>query len=129
MPSIIWLGSGAVTKVAGVNQDVALFGLGRFALLYQLRGGLKAVALTDIVQVTLLVMGGLIVAFLTLGEIGGGEGVVAGFSRLVERAPDHFHMILEKDDPHYMDLPGLSVLRSEEHTSELQSLMRISYAV
>ena len=25
-------------------------------------------------------------------------------------APDHFHMILKKGDPHYMDLPGLSVL-------------------
>ena len=25
-------------------------------------------------------------------------------------APDHFHMILNKGDPHYIDLPGLSVL-------------------
>jgi SSS family solute:Na+ symporter len=110
LTSIIWLGSIAVTQVAGVNQDVALVVLGVFALLYQLRGGLKAVALTDIVQVALLVMGGLIIAFLTLGKIGGEGGVVAGFSRLVEVAPDHFHMILAKGDPHYMDLPGLSVL-------------------
>ncbi|QDC39526.1 sodium:solute symporter family transporter [Sphingobium fuliginis] len=110
LTSIIWLGSVAVMKVAGVNQDVALVALGVFALLYQLRGGLKAVALTDIVQVTLLVLGGLVIAVLTLGEIGGGAGVIAGFSRLVERAPDHFHMILQKGDPHYMDLPGLSVL-------------------
>src|SRR3546814_7709358 len=28
-----------------------------------------------------------------------------------------------------MQFPGLKVVRSEEHTSELQSLMRISYAV
>ncbi|HUD31313.1 MAG TPA: sodium/sugar symporter [Novosphingobium sp.] len=110
LTSIIWLGSIAVTQVAGVNQDVALVVLGVFALLYQLKGGLKAVALTDIVQVTLLVMGGLIIAFLTLGKIGGEGGVLAGFSRLVEVAPDHFHMILEKGDPHYMDLPGISVL-------------------
>jgi SSS family solute:Na+ symporter len=72
LTSIIWLGSIAVTQVAGVNQDVALVGLGAFALLYQIRGGLKAVALTDIVQVTLLVLGGLIVAYLTLSKIGGG---------------------------------------------------------
>ena len=52
--------------------------LGAFALLYQLRGGLKAVALTDIVQVTLLVLGGLlVVAYLTLTQIGGGAGVLA----------------------------------------------------
>ena len=40
LTSILWLGSIAVTEVAGINQDVALFGLGAFALVYQLRGGL-----------------------------------------------------------------------------------------
>lgn len=110
LTSIIWLGSIAVAKVAGVNQDLALAGLGAFALLYQLRGGLKAVALTDIVQVTLLVLGGFVIAALTLGELGQGAGIVAGFARLTAEAPDHFHMILEKGDPHYADLPGLSVL-------------------
>lgn len=110
LTSIIWLGSIAVTKVAGVDQDLALVMLGAFALLYQLKGGLKAVALTDIVQVTLLVAGGLIVAGLTLGEIGGEAGIVGGFRRLVTELPDHFDMILAPSSPHYMDLPGLSVL-------------------
>ncbi|WP_019832606.1 sodium/sugar symporter [Sphingomonas sp. PR090111-T3T-6A] len=109
LTSIIWLGSIAVTKVAGVDQTIALIGLGTFALLYQIRGGLKAVALTDIVQVTLLVMGGLIIAWLTLGKIGAGD-VFAGWNKLVTTIPDHFHMILKKGDPHYTDLPGLSVL-------------------
>lgn len=109
LTSIIWLGSIAVNKVAGVDQSVALIILGAFALLYQIRGGLKAVALTDIVQVTLLVLGGLVVAYLTLTKIGGGD-VFSGWHKLVASAPDHFHMILKKGDPHYIDLPGLSVL-------------------
>ncbi|MEQ7873119.1 sodium/solute symporter [Sphingomonas sp. ASV193] len=109
LTSIIWLGSIAVNKVAGIDQDVALVLLGAFALLYQLRGGLKAVALTDIVQVTLLVLGGLVVAYLTLTRIGGGD-LGAGWHKLVAAAPEHFHMILAKGDPHYVDLPGLSVL-------------------
>src|SRR3954449_10977333 len=109
LTSIIWLGSIAVTKVAGIDQNIALVILGAFALLYQLRGGLKAVALTDIVQVTLLVLGGLVVAYLTLTQIGGGD-LFGGFHKLVATAPDHFHMILQKGDPHYIDLPGLSVL-------------------
>src|SRR3954471_3807901 len=88
LTSIIWLGSIAVTQVAGVNQDVALVMLGAFALLYQLKGGLKAVALTDIVQVTLLVLGGLVVAFLTLDKIGAGAGIAAGFGKLLHQAPD-----------------------------------------
>jgi SSS family solute:Na+ symporter len=110
LTSIIWLGSIAVTKVAGVDQTTALVALGLFALLYQLWGGLRAVAMTDIVQVTLLVLGGLLVSGLTLNEIGNGAGVVAGFSTLLERAPDHFHMILTEASPYYKDLPGLSVL-------------------
>jgi len=48
LTSILWLGSIAMAKVAGVNQDMALVGLGLFALVYQLRGGLRAVAMTDI---------------------------------------------------------------------------------
>ena len=110
LTSIIWLGSIAVNKVAGVDQNVALIVLGAFALLYQLYGGLKAVALTDIVQVTLLVMGGLIISYLTLNEISGGQGVMAGFSILTERVPGHFDMILTPDHPFYKDLPGIAVL-------------------
>lgn len=110
LTSIMWLGSIAVAKVTGMNQDIALAGLGMFALLYQLRGGLKAVALTDIVQVTLLVMGGLIVSAMTLNKISGGEGILAGFAVLSERVPDHFDMILTRDNPFYKDLPGISVL-------------------
>ena len=109
LTSIIWLGSIAVNKVAGIDQNVALIMLGAFALLYQIRGGLKAVALTDIVQVTLLVLGGLVVAYLTLTKIGNGD-LFNGFHQLVRTSPGHFHMILQKDDPHYIDLPGLSVL-------------------
>ncbi|MBB5712250.1 sodium/sugar symporter [Sphingomonas xinjiangensis] len=110
LTSIIWLGSIAVNKVAGVDQDAALIALGAFALLYQLYGGLKAVALTDIVQVTLLVLGGLVISYLTLNEISGGQGVIAGFGVLTDRVPGHFDMILSSDHPFYKDLPGISVL-------------------
>ncbi len=110
LTSIIWLGSIAVTQVAGVDQDIALFGLGTFALIYQLRGGLKAVALTDIVQVTLLVFGGLVISYLTLDKIGGDAGILGGFTRLTTELPGKFDMILTPDNPFYKDLPGLSVL-------------------
>ncbi len=110
LTSILWLGSVAVAQVAGVNQDAALIGLGLFALLYQIRGGLKAVALTDIVQVTLLVLGGLMVTGLTLAKIGGDGGIVGGFVELTRRVPGHFDMILSPDNPHYKELPGVAVL-------------------
>ena len=110
LTSILWLGSIAVSQVAGFDQTVALVLLGAFALVYQLYGGLKAVALTDIVQVALLVLGGLLVAGITLGEIGGEAGITGGFKALWAAHPEHFEMILSEDNPFYKDLPGLSVL-------------------
>jgi len=108
--SILWLGAIAVSQVTGMDQMLAVVLIGVFALLYQLYGGLKAVALTDIVQVTLLVLGGLLVAGLTLNQLGEGAGIAAGFHRLWQAEPGHFEMILDKDNPFYKDLPGLSVL-------------------
>ncbi len=110
LTSIIWLGSLAVNRVTGLGQIWALAALGAFALLYQFWGGLKAVALTDIVQVTLLVAGGLVISFLTLHRIGAGHGALAGFRRLVESHPEHFHMVIRRDSAFYKDLPGVSVL-------------------
>lgn len=110
LTSILWLGSIAVSQITGMDQLLALSLLGAFALLYQLYGGLKAVALTDIVQVSLLVLGGLLVAALTLGRIGEGAGIVAGFQKLWHAHPEHFQMILGKDNPYYKDLPGIGVL-------------------
>jgi SSS family solute:Na+ symporter len=110
LTSILWLGAIAVSGVTGMDRMLALSLLGLFALAYQLYGGLKAVALTDIVQVSLLVLGGLLVAGLTLAQIGEGAGIVAGFQKLREIHPEHFHMILGTDNPFYKDLPGLSVL-------------------
>ena len=110
LTSIMWLGSLAVAQVTGMDQMLALVLLGVFALAYKLYGGLKAVALTDIEHVSLLVLGGLLVSALTLGKIGDGAGVVAGFNKLWQQHPEHFQMILSKDNPFYKDLPGLSVL-------------------
>ena len=98
---------GLAQVVGGEDDGAALLGL--FALAYQLYGGLKAVALTDIVQVTLLVMGGLLVTGITLSHIGGGS-IAGGFTQLWNAHPEHFEMILSKDNPFYKDLPGISVL-------------------
>jgi SSS family solute:Na+ symporter len=40
----------------------------------------------------------------------GGEGVLNGMNHLMTKAPDHFHMILGKENPNYPSLPGLAVL-------------------
>jgi solute:Na+ symporter, SSS family len=110
LTSILWLGATAVHTVTGVELQTALVALGVFAGAYALYGGLKAVALTDIVQVSLLVLGGLVISYIALNIISGHTGVVAGFHELTTRYPEKFHMILRPDNPSYKNLPGLSVL-------------------
>ena len=110
LTSILWLGALAINTVAGVDLTMGLVALGVFAVAYSLYGGLRAVALTDIIQVILLVMGGLMISWILLDQVGNGTGVLGGFNALTQQAPDKFHMILQEGHPHYMSLPGLSVL-------------------
>lgn len=110
LTSILWLGALAVNTVTGLDLTLSLIALGSFATAYSLYGGLKAVALTDIIQVTLLVLGGILIAVISLNEVSGGQGVVAGFGTLLEKTPERFDLIFAKDSPHYVNLPGLSVL-------------------
>lgn len=110
LTSILWLGALAIETVAGVDLMYGLVFLGVFAIGYSLYGGLKAVAFTDIIQVVLLVLGGLLIAWIMLDKVSDGEGVIAGFKLLMDTAPEKFDMILSPDNPHYVSLPGLSVL-------------------
>lgn len=109
LTSILWLGATAVHTVTGMDTDLALLLIGLFAGGYALYGGLKAVALTDIVQVTLLICGGLLISYIALDKVGDGS-ITAGFLRLTTEFPEKFDMVLSPDSPHYKDLPGLSVL-------------------
>lgn len=110
LTSILWLGALAINTITGLDLNYAIVLLAAFAAAYSLYGGLKAVALTDIIQVVLLVFGGLLIAYISMNEISGGKGAWVGFSMVLEQVPEKFDMVLAKDSPHYMSLPGISVL-------------------
>jgi len=110
LTAILWLGSLAIHTVTGLEISYALCLLGAFSAAYSLYGGLKAVALTDIIQVVLLILGGLMIAYVSLDQISDGAGVVSGFAILLDQIPEKFDLILSKDSPHYANLPGISVL-------------------
>ena len=110
LTAVLWLGALAINTIAGVDMVYGMMFLGLFSLAYSLYGGLKAVALTDIIQVVLLVIGGLFLSYTALNLISDGNGAIQGFVDLTNKLPEKFDMILSKDNPHYMDLPGISVL-------------------
>lgn len=110
LTAILWLGALAINTITGIDIVYDMVFLGLFSLAYSLYGGLKAVAFTDIIQVVLLVFGGLFLSYMALDLIGEGEGIIAGFGNLMTQAPDKFDMILSPESEHYVYLPGLSVL-------------------
>lgn len=110
LTSILWLGALAINTVTGIDIVFGMVLIGSFSVAYSLYGGLKAVAFTDIIQVVVLVFGGLILSYICLNLISEQGGMLAGFSMLLEKAPAKFDMILAKDHPHYISLPGISVL-------------------
>ncbi|MEC3907828.1 sodium/sugar symporter [Tamlana sp. 2201CG12-4] len=110
LASVLYLGGLAIETIMGVDMIYAIVGLALFAAAYSLYGGLSAVAWTDVIQVVFLVLGGLVTTYLALNTVSGGEGMLAGFSKVVEAAPEKFHMILEETNDNYINLPGIWVL-------------------
>lgn len=110
LTSILYLGALTIEKVIGVPLVYGVVGLALFSVVYSIKGGLKAVALTDVIQVIFLVIGGLITTFIAIDRLGDGAGVMQGFTNLYAKTEDKFHLILDPSHPGYMDLPGLSVI-------------------
>lgn len=113
LTSIIYLGAIAITSISTISFEWCIVGLSVFAIVVTL-GGMKVIGYTDVIQVAVLLLGGLVTAYLSLTllskEFGYGNDVFKGLSLLKEKADTHLHMIFDKDHVYYKDLPGLSVL-------------------
>ncbi|MFI0490910.1 sodium/sugar symporter [Flavobacterium sp.] len=119
LTSILYLGAVAINGLAGGEYlHVIMIGLALFALLISL-GGMKVVAYTDVIQVAVLIIGGLVTSYIaltTVGErFGVGSDAIAGFKVLMHEAPEHFKMIIPKptatssqnDINKYLTFPGM----------------------
>jgi len=112
LTSILYLGALAVNSISGVNFWVCMMGLGTFAVIITL-GGMKVIGFTDVIQVFFLILGGLVTTYIAINLVSthfGHQGVFSGLKIMMNQANDHFHMILKRDNPNYMDLPGMTVL-------------------
>lgn len=110
LTSVLYLGALSMNTILGIDLMTGIVGLAAFSAIYTIYGGLKSVAWTDVVQVTFLVIGGLITTYLALDAYGQGSGPLTGFADLVRDVPGHFEMILDQSHEYYNDLPGISVL-------------------
>ncbi len=114
LTSVLFLGAKALDTIIGDGTGANLLwfviGLALFAAAYSLWGGLSAVAWTDIIQVSLLVIGGIITTVIALNHVTPEGGIGRGLSYIYNEAGDKFHMILKRDNPQFINLPGIAVL-------------------
>ncbi len=112
LTSILYLGALAIHAISGLPLYLCMIFLAIFAVIITL-GGMKVIGYTDVIQVFFLIVGGLATTYLALtlvSEKFGTTGVFNGLKLLTDKANDHFHMILKKDNPNFISLPGLTVL-------------------
>ena len=112
LTSILYLGAIAASTVSGINLNVCMYAMAFFAVIITL-GGMKVIGYTDVIQVFFLILGGLATTYLAVNLVSkhyGTTGVFNGLHLMYTQANDHFHMILKRDNPSYIDLPGMTVL-------------------
>ncbi|MFM1755555.1 MAG: hypothetical protein RL621_459 [Bacteroidota bacterium] len=122
LTSILYLGAIAINNLTGgAHFHLIMIGLAVFALFITL-GGMKVIGYTDVIQVLVLTIGGLITSYIALTVVaekfGYGNNALAGLQHLVKAAPDHFDMIFDKPTANstqkqiedYSSLPGIAMM-------------------
>lgn len=120
LTSILYLGAVAINGITGGGYlHVIMIGLSIFALIISL-GGMKVIGYTDVIQVAVLIIGGLVTTYIALTVVGEkfgfGSDAIAGFKVLMHNAPEHFKMIIPKPTASstqnevnkYLTFPGLA---------------------
>ncbi len=114
LTTVIFLGAKALDTIWGTGDGsllvICLIGLALIAAAYSLYGGLSAVAWTDVIQVALLVLGGLVTTLIALHHVTPEGGILNGLVHIYDVADDKFHMILDRSNPEFQNLPGIAVL-------------------
>ena len=108
---VLYTGSLAIHSVFGLPLVWGLVILCVVGGGYAIYGGFKAIAYTDIIQVTVLILGGLTVMVLGLHKLGVllpeyGPSVIGGFKAVLAGSPEKFHMVRPANDPE-LPWPGV----------------------
>lgn len=104
LPVILYSGARGMIDILdlqalmGIESDAVALWLivwlvGVIGSIYALFGGLRTVAVSDTLNGVGLLVGGFLITGFALARYGGGEGIVAGASKLLEEHPDRFNSI------------------------------------
>ncbi|MBR6989938.1 MAG: sodium/sugar symporter [Bacteroidaceae bacterium] len=134
LTSVAWLGALAIEQILGLQGVMVSVGgylisirmiiivlLYVIAGLYSIYGGLASVAWTDVLQVTFLIGGGLITAYVALAEMGDelGTGAFGALSQMytdlttgAHATDTHFHLVIQESHnaSAFANVPGIAAV-------------------
>ncbi|GAA5219821.1 solute:sodium symporter family transporter [Membranihabitans marinus] len=97
--TVLYAGAFALKEIFDISLIKGVWMIGLTGGLYTVYGGLKAVVWSDVIQGTALLLGGMLVTYLGMVEIG-------GWDAFVELSDGRLHTVLPLDHP---ELPWLAV--------------------
>ncbi len=99
LATVLYAGALAIEQIFGIETTVAIWLIGLLAGTYTIYGGLKAVVWSDLLQGIALLLGGLLITFLGLRQVG-------GLGAFLTSQQDKLHTVLPWDHP---EMPWLAV--------------------
>ena len=131
LTAILYLGALAINGLlGGAYFHEIMLGLAIFGVVIAL-GGMQVVGYTDVIQVGVLIAGGLAITYLSLtivsDKLGFGQNALMGLNLIIKDAPDHFHLMFKKPPSgasaeqisKYLILPGFAMYASGQWISNL----------
>jgi SSS family solute:Na+ symporter len=131
LTAILYLGALAINSLLGGGYlHEIMIGLAIFGVIIAL-GGMQVVGYTDVVQVAVLIVGGLAITYLSLtivsDKFGFGQNALTGLKLILKDSPDHFHLIFKKPVhgasvetiSKYLILPGFAMYAGGQWISNL----------
>ena len=131
LTAILYLGALAINSLLGGQYlHEIMIGLAIFGVVIAL-GGMQVVGYTDVVQVAVLIVGGLAITYLSLtivsDKFGFGQNALTGLKLILKDSPDHFHLIFKKPAhgssietvSKYLILPGFAMYAGGQWISNL----------
>ncbi|WIX31450.1 solute:sodium symporter family transporter [Salinicola sp. JS01] len=84
--------------LTGIDSSTTLlwltvWGVGLIGAVYALFGGLRTVAVSDTINAIGLLVGGLLIVYLGLDAVGGGNGIAAGWHAIQEAQPERLNSL------------------------------------
>lgn len=99
MATVLYAGAFAIRSIFDIPLHQGIWIIGLVAGVYTVYGGLKAVAWSDVIQGIALILGGIIITYLGMRELG-------GLDEFWARSQGRLHTIMPLDHP---ELPWLAV--------------------